>query len=228
MQGTLNVLQLCLEFRVPRLIYASSMTVYGHTPVLPTPEDTPCCPVSYYGITKYAAERYVHATAERSDLDFGFRVTSFRMYNVFGSRRALDNPYQGVLGIFVGNLLRGEPITIFGDGQQSRDFIHVDDIVDAWVSALTNPQTFGAVINLGSGQRMSIQQLSDCVLSAFDRTPADAMITYAPARSGEQRHVQADIRLARKVLGWEPRVPFSDGLIETVRWARSIYSRPAA
>jgi UDP-glucose 4-epimerase len=148
------------------------------------------------------------------------------MYNVYGSRQALDNPYQGVLGIFIGNLLRGEPLTIFGDGQQSRDFVHVDDIVDAWVSAVTNPETYGAVINLGSGQRLSIQQLSDCVLSAFDRTRADGLITYASARSGEQRHVQADITLARKVLGWEPRVPFSEGLMETVRWARSACSRP--
>jgi UDP-glucose 4-epimerase len=226
--GTLNVLQLCQQFRVARLLYASSMTVYGHTPVLPTPEDTPCSPVSYYGITKYAAERYVHATAERVDLDLGFRVTSFRMYNVYGPRQALDNPYQGVLGIFIGNLLRGKPITIFGDGQQSRDFVYVDDIVDAWVSALTNPQTYGAVINLGSGQRLSIQQLSDCVLSAFDRTRADGLVTYASARSGEQRHVQADISFARKILGWEPRVPFSDGLVETVRWARSTGSRPTA
>jgi UDP-glucose 4-epimerase len=227
-QGTLNVLQLCLRFRVPRLLYASSMTVYGHTTVLPTPEDTPCCPVSYYGITKYAAERYVHATAERADLDFGFRVTSFRMYNVYGSRQALDNPYQGVLGIFIGNLLRGEPITIFGDGQQSRDFVHVDDIVDGWISALTNPETYGAVINLGSGHRLSIQQLSDHVLSAFDRTRADGLIIHAPGRSGEQRHVQADISLARNVLGWEPRVPFRDGLVETVRWASSTCSTPAA
>jgi UDP-glucose 4-epimerase len=227
-QSTVNVLQLCLRFRVPRLLYASSMTVYGHTTVLPTPEDTPCCPVSYYGITKYAAERYVHATAERADLDFGFRVTSFRMYNVYGSRQALDNPYQGVLGIFIGNLLRGEPITIFGDGQQSRDFVHIDDIVDAWVSALTNPESYGGVFNLGSGHRLSIQQLADHVLSAFDRTRAEGLIVYAPGRSGEQRHVQADVRLARKVLGWEPKVPFSDGLVETVRWARSIGSRPAA
>src|SRR5204863_7356484 len=129
-EGTLNILQLCIKYRVPRLLYASSMTLYGNSANVPTPEIEPCSPGSYYGITKYAAERYVHATAERPDLGFDFRVTSFRMYNVFGSRQALDNPYQGVLGIFVGNLLRGEPITIFGDGQQSRDFVHVDDIVD--------------------------------------------------------------------------------------------------
>ena len=134
-QGTVNVLQLCLKYRVPRLLYASSMTVYGNTDVLPTPEETPCGPVSYYGITKYAAERYVHVTAERVDLDSDLHVTSFRMYNVYGPRQALDNPYQGVLGIFLGNLLRGEPLTIFGDGEQSRDFVYIGDVVDAWAGA---------------------------------------------------------------------------------------------
>jgi UDP-glucose 4-epimerase len=227
-EGTINVLQLCLRFRVPRLLYASSMTVYGHAAVLPTPEDTACCPVSYYGITKYAAERYVHATAERMDLDFDFRVTSFRMYNVYGPRQALDNPYQGVLGIFIGNLLRGDPLTICGDGHQSRDFIYIDDVVDAWVAALTNPETYGRVFNLGSGQRLSIRQLADHVLSAFDRSYGNDTAVYAPGRSGEQRHVEADITRARKVLGWEPKVPFDKGLMETVRWARSISSMHAA
>src|SRR5262249_16653120 len=131
-EGTINVLQLCVRHRVPRVLYASSMTVYGHAAVLPTPESTPCCPVSYYGITKHAAERYVHTTAERPDLGFELHATSFRMYNVYGPRQAVDNPYQGVLGIFLGNLLRHEPLTIFGDGEQSRDFVYVDDVVDAW------------------------------------------------------------------------------------------------
>jgi len=139
--GTINVLRLCLEHRVKRLLYASSMTVYGDSATLPTSEDMHCRPVSYYGITKYAAERYVHATARRVDLDFGLRVTSFRMYNVYGPRQALDNPYQGVLGIFLGNLLRGEPLTIFGDGEQSRDFVYIDDVVDAWVAAIDKPAT---------------------------------------------------------------------------------------
>ena len=116
----------------------------------------PCEPTSYYGITKYAGERYVHATAERRDLDFPFQITAFRMYNVYGPRQALNNPYQGVLGIFLGNLLRGEPITIFGDGEQSRDFIYISDIVDGWVGALKNPASYGKSINLGSGKRRSI------------------------------------------------------------------------
>ncbi len=185
--GTINVLRLCLKHRVPRLLYASSMTVYGHTAALPIDEDTPCCPVSYYGITKYAAERYVHTTAERVDLDFEFRVTSFRMFNVYGPRQALDNPYQGVLGIFLGNLLRDEQLTIFGDGGQSRDFVYIDDVVEAWVAAIENPSAYGRIFNLGSGHRIAINDLADHALAAFGRS-RKPLLRYAPGRSGEQRH----------------------------------------
>jgi len=218
-QGTLNVLQLCLKYHVPRLLYASSMTVYSSASPLPTPEEAPCEPISYYGITKYAAERYVRTTAERVDLDFDFRVTCFRMYSVYGPRQALDNPYQGVLGIFLGNLLRGEPLTIFGDGEQSRDFVYIDDIVNAWVGALGKPATYGRIFNLGSGHRLSINQLADFVLAAFNHTRSDYPVVYAPVRPGDQRRVEADITQARVTLGWEPRVSFEQGLAETVQWA---------
>src|SRR5215813_5277917 len=217
-EGTVNVLQLCVRYRVPRLLYASSLTAYGRNGVLPTPEDTPCEPISYYGITKYSGERYVHATAERRDLDFDFRVTSFRMYNVYGPRQALDNPYQGVLGIFLGNIIRGEPITIFGDGEQTRDFVYISDVVEGWARALDNPASYGRIFNLGS-RRLSINQLTDLVLAAFDRTRAEYQIRYQPARPGEQRHAEADITRARKILGWQPRVTFDQGMIDTIRWA---------
>ena len=216
--GTINVLRLCLKHRVPRLLYASSMTVYGHTAALPIDEDTPCCPVSYYGITKYAAERYVHTTAERVDLDFEFRVTSFRMFNVYGPRQALDNPYQGVLGIFLGNLLRDEQLTIFGDGGQSRDFVYIDDVVEAWVAAIENPSAYGRIFNLGSGHRIAINDLADHALAAFGRS-WKPLLRYAPGRSGEQRHVEADTTVAQRILGWVPRVSFADGLAATVLWA---------
>jgi UDP-glucose 4-epimerase len=226
LEGTVNVLGCCLRHRVPRLLYASSMTVYGHNGTLPTTEDTPCAPVSYYGITKYAAERYVHTTAERPDLDFDFGVTSFRMYNVYGPRQALDNPYQGVLGIFLGNVLRDEPLTIFGDGKQSRDFVYIDDVVDAWVSALTEPACHGQVLNLGSGRQIAIKDLADQVLVADGKD--DRMLTYAPGRPGEQRHVQADITRAGRVLGWRPRTPFAEGFARTAEWARSVMEEDPA
>jgi UDP-glucose 4-epimerase len=218
-EGTLKVLQFCVKYRVPRLLYAGSMTAYGGTTVLPTPEDTPCQPVSYYGITKYAAEGYVRTTAARPDLDFTFNVTCFRMYNVYGPRQAVDNPYQGVLGIFLGNVLRGEAITIFGDGDQSRDFVYIDDVVDAWTGALCNPASFGGVFNLGSGRRLTINDLARHVLAACGRTPNDYRIDYARARPGEQRQVEADISRARAVLGWAPRVTFGAGLATTLQWA---------
>ncbi len=218
-QGTVNVLQLCLKYKVPRLIYASSMTNYGQTEVLPIPETHPCVPTSYYGITKYAAERYVHTTASRVDLDFDFHVTSLRMYNVYGPRQALDNPYQGVLGIFLGNLLRNEPITIFGDGEQSRDFVYIKDVVRAWVTALDNETSFGRIFNIGSGRRLTINQLADAVLRLFQQRRSTWEVRYLPARPGEQRHVEADIRSVASALGWKPAVSFEHGLAETLRWA---------
>src|SRR5215471_8344649 len=223
--GTLNVLTACVAHRVPRLLYASSMTVYSNDAPLPTIEDSPCEPSSFYGITKYAGERYVHVSASRRDLDFSFNATALRMYNVYGPRQALDNPYQGVLGIFLGNVLREEPITIFGDGEQSRDFISIHDVVEAWIAALENSASYGKSINLGSGKRLTINYVADAVLSAFNRTRRNHRVNYAPARSGEQRHVEADITRARQLLGWQPRVSFEAGLAETLRW--SVASMPA-
>jgi UDP-glucose 4-epimerase len=219
-EGTINVVEMCLKHRVRRLIYASSMTAYGDTSVVPTPETEPCRPDSYYGITKFAAERFVHATATRPDLDFRFDVTSLRMFSVFGPGQAWDNPYQGVLGIFLGRIQRGEPITIFGDGEQTRDFVYIGDIVDAWIAALTNASaTAGGVFNLGSGHPRSINELAAAVLAAHGRSVRDYDVRHAPPRPGEQRRVQADIRLARDTFGWQPRTSFEDGLAATMRWA---------
>jgi UDP-glucose 4-epimerase len=224
-EGTLNVLKLCLKYKVPRLIYASSMTLYGQCETTPTPEIEPCRPDSYYGITKHAAERYVHATAERPDLGFDFSVTSLRMFSVYGPGQSFINPYQGVLGIFSGNLLRGEPITIFGDGQQTRDFIFIDDIVDGWVRALNTPKAAGGVFNLGSGRSLSINQLADAAIAAFGHAPGSYKVSRAAGRPGEQRTVQADISQAKAVLGWHPLTPFETGLAKTVRWARDEFAR---
>jgi UDP-glucose 4-epimerase len=227
-EGTLNILQLSVKYKVPRLLYASSMTIYGDIRIVPTPETEPCRPDSYYGITKHAAERYVHATAERPDLGFDFRVTSLRMFSVYGPGQSFSNPYQGVLGIFSGNLLRGEPITIYGDGEQTRDFVYIDDIVDGWVQALANPASAGGIFNLGSGRSLSINQLAQSAIAAFGHPPGGYEVIRAAPRPGEQRTVRADIRHAREVLGWEPRTTFESGLAKTVRWARDEYAANAA
>jgi len=162
----------------------------------------------------------VHATAARNDLDAPFHVTLFRMFNVYGERQRLDNPYQGVMGIFIGNVVRGEPIVIHGDGAQSRDFVFISDVVDAWVRAWTDTAAYGQVFNLGMGTRYSINELADTVLMALDHSRETYSIENAPLRPGDQRHMVADISKVRK-LGWRPRVNFKQGVKRTVRWALS-------
>lgn len=214
--GTVNVLRGCLDTGVRRLVYASSMTAYGEPDQVPTPEAAPCVPVSYYGVTKYAAERYVHVTGARPDADL--HVTSLRMFNVYGPRQSITNPYQGVLAIFTGNVLRGEPMTIHGDGQQTRDFVYIDDVVDAWSCVLDDPDTRGRVLNVGSGRETSITELRDAVLAAFGESPESWEIRREPSQLGDQRRSAADIG-AMRALGWSPKVSIHDGVSRTVAWA---------
>lgn len=220
--GTINVLKACAAHRVPRLLFASSMTIYGNPLTVPTPETAPPDPVSYYGVTKYAAERYVHLASQRKDLDYAFNVTSFRMFNVYGVRQSLTNAYQGVFAIFLGNVLRGEPINIHSDGEQARDFVHVSDIARAWADAIDNPAAYGEVINLGSGSATSVNQLCDLVLTSFDRARTGYDIRHHPAQPGDIRLSVADVAKARRLLNWEACVPFTEGMRDTIAWARDL------
>jgi len=214
--GTLAVIDACLRAEVPRLVYASSMTVYGEPATVPTSESEPCRPVSYYGVTKYAAERYVQIAGERTDVDLS--VTSLRMFNVYGERQRVDNPYQGVLAIFIGNALRGEPLTIHSDGRQTRDFVYVGDVVDAWLRVLDDDATRGRVYNVGSGRETSIDELAGAVLSGLglDRHS----IAHGPAQLGDLRRSGADVRALERATGWEPKTSLAEGLAKTLAWAR--------
>ena len=221
-EGTVNVIQKCLEHQVPRLLFASSMTVYGLVSAKPVHEDTPCMPISYYGITKYAAERYVRATGLRFDLDVPLQTTVFRMFNVYGERQRLDNPYQGVMGIFIGNVLRNEPVVIHSDGLQSRDFVYIDDVVDAWIRAWENPEAIGKVFNLGTGNNYAINTLAQTIIEALGYSFESYPIEYQPLRPGDQRHMTADIATAQQVLKWQPQVTFIEGIKRTVTWAQNL------
>lgn len=219
--GTINVVKKCVEYQVPRLLYASSMMIYGISKAALVSEAEPCVPNSYYGITKYAAERYVHVSSERPDLDFKLHVTSFRMFNVYGERQSLNNPYQGVLAIFIGNILRNEPITIYSDGNQSRDFVHIRDVVEAWIQAIDCPATHGLVINLGTGNSCSVNRLADLTLAALGRSRKDYPILSGAERPGDQRSITADISRARTILKWNPKVSLDEGMKSTIHWAAS-------
>ena len=220
--GTLNIVQACLEHRVPRLLFASSMTVYGHPAHVPVSEDEPCRPISYYGISKYAAERFVLATAVRPDLDAPFHATAFRMFNVYGPRQRLDNPYQGVVGFFLGSALQGAPITIHGTGEQSRDFVYISDVADAWLGAIDEPKAFNQVYNLGEGRRRTINELVATILGAVGRSRADYPLQWGPRRPGDQEHMEADVARLRADLGWRPATSFDEGMARTVAWAREV------
>ena len=217
--GTVNVLRACVEAGVPRLVNASSMTAYGEPDVIPTPEDVACVPVSYYGVTKYAAERYAHVTGARPDVDLA--VTSLRMFNVYGPRQSIGNPYQGVLAIFIGNVLRGEPITIHGDGSQTRDFVFVDDVVDAWMRIADDATGDGAVLNVGSGVETSVNELADAVLAAFGESRESWEIRHENVQLGDQRRACARLD-AIESHGWRPTVNLLDGVAQTVAWARGV------
>jgi len=219
--GTLNVLRGCLDAGVPRLVHASSMTIYGEPDRIPTPEDVACVPVSFYGVTKYAAERYVQITGARPDVNLS--VTSLRMFNVYGERQSIDNPYQGVLAIFIGNVLRGEPLTIHGDGEQTRDFVYIADVVDAWLHVLEAPETFGSTLNVGSGRETSVNELADAVLAAFGESRATWEVRAAGPQLGDLRRSAADTR-ALSAIGWSPVVPLAEGVARTVTCARAAVS----
>jgi UDP-glucose 4-epimerase len=216
--GTLAVLEACTGAGVPRLVYASSMTVYGEPELVPTPETAPCTPVSYYGVTKYAAERYVQIAGARGDIDLA--VTSLRMFNVYGERQSLDNPYQGVLAIFLGNVLRGEPITIHSDGRQTRDFVYVGDVVDAWLRVLDEPTTHGEVYNVGSGGETTIAELADAVVAAAGSDSWERRS--APAQQGDIRRSAADVDRLRSAVDWQPATPLAEGMRRTLEHARAL------
>ncbi len=209
-KGTINIAGACVTYHTPRLVYASSMLATG-------PSGGPS---SYYGISKYAAERFVLATAIRPDLKNSFNVTALRMFNVYGPGQSITNSYQGVLAIFIGNVLRGEPIKIYGTGRQTRDFIYVDDVCDAWEKVIDNKKSFGKVLDLGSGRQISINRLAAAVIKACGKNSNTYPIKHLPKRPGDEPVVKAAMGETRRLLNFTPKVSFADGLRQTIAWAQ--------
>ena len=215
--GTARMLEGARRHGAHTFVFASSMTAYGPPAGLPVTEDMPCDPISYYGVTKWAAERAVVLAATQGARDI--RSVAFRMFNVYGERQSLTNPYQGVLGIFVGNVLRAEPIRIFGDGQQSRDFVYAGDVARAWATAVHDAPEGASVLNLGTGTRTTIDELWRGAVAACGHDPDAWPVSYEAVRPGDQRHMQADIGRAAEVLGWSPSTTLEEGMAATVAWA---------
>jgi UDP-glucose 4-epimerase len=209
--GTLTVLQAAREAGVRRLVYASSSSVYGNTPVLPKDEATSTAPMSPYAASKLAGEAYCRAYASVFDVE----TVSLRFFNVFGPRQDPASEYAAVVPKFITRMLAGEPPEIFGDGRQSRDFTFVGNVVQACVQAATAPDASGQAVNVGCGETTSLLELVQVI---NDLLGSSLRPVFSAPRPGDVMHSQASISKAQDLLGYRPEVSIRDGLAQTVQW----------
>jgi nucleoside-diphosphate-sugar epimerase len=203
--GTVNVLEAARQAGTKRVMFADSAAVYGDLPGLPKREDMPVKPLSPYAIDKLASEdacRVYHHL-------YGLETVCLRYFNVFGPRQDPSSPYSGVISIFSAALKGGKRPLIFGDGEQTRDFVYVTDVVEANIRAATAPDAAGRAINIATGSTITVNDMlkTICRLQGAEFDPE-----YKPAREGDIRHSYADISMARELLQWQPVVAFEDGL----------------
>jgi UDP-glucose 4-epimerase len=203
--GTANVVEGALRAGVSALVYSSSSSVYGDQVAVKKSEDLEPRPISPYGYSKLLAEKIVLAHADSRS---GMRVVALRYFNVFGARQDPDSPYSAVIPLFIKRALAGATATIDGDGKQSRDFTHVDNVVDANIGILESEVT-GVTLNIACGQSHSLLELVDAI-SGLNGKPLHTV--HGPPREGDIKHSLADISLAEDKIGYRPRVTFIDGL----------------
>jgi UDP-glucose 4-epimerase len=214
--GTLNVLVAARDAGVKRLVLAASSSAYGDNPQLPRVESHPPRPLSPYALTKLAGEYYSQIFWRI----YGLETVALRYFNIFGPRQNPDSPYTGVLSLFIAAYVRGNIPVIFGDGEQSRDFTYVDNAVDATLRACTAPDAAGKVMNVGTGERHTLNQIIAMLNEIFGQSVTPR---YEDPRAGDVRHSHADISLARQVLGYEGKIHFEEGLQRTVQWHRTTF-----
>lgn len=219
--GTLRVLVAAREAGVRRVLFAGSSSIYGDLDLLPKTEAMPARPISPYGLTKLAGEQYMRIFARI----YGLETVTLRYFNVFGPRQDENSIYAAVIPLFISRLTRGEPPQVNGDGETSRDFTFVENVVRANLLAARAPaaKVSGQIINIACGSRHSL----NAMLATLRRlTGRDIASEHRDERVGDVRHSQADITLARELLGFEPTVSFDEGLARTVAWFNA--SRRAA
>lgn len=215
--GTLNVLVAARDAKVKRFVYAASSSAYGETPTQPKVETMQSQPISPYGVTKYVGELYAQVFGR----NYGLENASVRYFNVFGPRQDPTSQYSGVLSRFMLAVIQGQRPVIYGDGEQSRDFTFIENVVDVTLRACETSGASGLVFNGGTGERITLNK----VLRQLEKiTGKKLQAKYDPPRTGDIRDSQADISLARKVLGYQPSVDFETGLERTWQWYQSAYA----
>lgn len=211
--GTLNILNAAKEAHVKRVVLASSSSVYGNTPQLPKHEGMVPTPLSPYAVSKLTGEYYARVFYQL----YGLEITVLRYFNVFGKNQNPDSQYSAVIPKFCKALLTNTPPMIYGDGEQSRDFTHVKNVVHANLLACTSPKAAGAVVNIASGHKKSVNELFQRLKTLLGATVNPA---YLPERTGEVRDSFADIALAKQLLGYSPVSDFESGLKQTADYFR--------
>ena len=209
-EGTLNVLLAARDEGVRRVVFSSSTSVNGTSPHLPTSESTPTDPISPYGVTKLAAERY---SISYSRVYHSFEAVVLRYFNVFGPRQSPHSQYAAAVPLFIAAIDAAEPITIYGDGEQSRDFTYVANVVDATIRAADAPGANGRAFNIAAGSPASVNQVAETIGGILGK-PVEKR--FEPPRAGDIRDSWADLTAARATLGYEPRVSLEEGLRLTV------------
>ncbi|MBN1946994.1 MAG: SDR family oxidoreductase [Bradymonadales bacterium] len=215
--GTLTLLEACRKAGVRKIVTSSSAGIFGELKTIPIREDHPIEPDSPYGCTKLCEEKHCLVYAK---LYPPFSAVCLRYFNVYGPNQRFD-AYGNVIPIFVFQMLRGEPLTIFGDGEQTRDFVHVKDVVQANLKAAMTRSVSGA-FNIASGTRITINRLVELISQAAGLTP---QLRHGPPRPGDVRHSLADVSKAATELGYNPAVGLEEGLAEYVQWAASELAR---
>jgi UDP-glucose 4-epimerase len=208
-EGTLNVLLAARDEAVRRVVFSSSTSVYGSSRMLPTAESQPPDPISPYGVAKLAAERYCVSFSRVYDLE----TVVLRYFNVFGPRQSPLSQYAAVIPLFIAAISKGEPIVIHGDGEQSRDFTYVSNVLDATIRAGEAAGASGRIFNVAAGAPASVNAVAETIGRLLDR-PVEKHS--APPRAGDIRDSWADISAARDVLGYEPAVRLDEGLRLTI------------
>ena len=215
--GTLMLLDWCQRHQVSRFLYASSMAVYGLAESMPVKENDRLDPYSFYGISKQAAEHYVRQYSRR-----GMDTTVFRLFNVYGPGQNLSNMKQGMVSIYLAFLKMGQPILVRGSLDRFRDFIYIDDVVQAWMTALHNPRSYSQVYNLGSGRKTLVREILAELIRAWGHDTKSYPTQQGDGTPGDQFGIYADITLLRQDLGWEPCVTLPVGLGRMAIWAKSL------
>jgi UDP-glucose 4-epimerase len=210
-EGTLNVLLAARDAGVRRVIFASSSSVYGNAPGMPRRESQPVAPLAPYAVSKLAAEQYC-MVANRV---YGVETVALRYFNVFGERQDPLSGYAAVIPKFIRIMLDGQRPTIFGDGETSRDFTHVENVIEANLAAAVEPAAAGRVMNVAIGTSHTLNELVATLRRLLD---SDIEPEYAPHRPGDVPDSLADVSLARELIGYEPSVAFEEGLQRTIAW----------